>query len=256
MRQPAHSYKEHTMVEIFTVSNAIALLTLTSLEIVLGIDNIVFIAIIASRLKPEQRNSARLIGLGLAVITRLLLLFTLSFLASLTDPVLSVPFVGHALSGRDIILLVGGLFLIYKATKEIREKTVHEESELRVDDSARTPTMRSIITQIILIDIVFSLDSVITAIGMTNNLPVMATAVILSVLVMLVFSGFIVRFIEANPTVKMLALSFLLMIGFVLVADGLGHHIEKGYIYFAMAFSLGVEMLNLRASRVQGPRLH
>lgn len=244
------------MAELFSISNAIALLTLTSLEIVLGIDNIVFIAIIAGRLKPEQRNSARLIGLGLAVITRLLLLFTLSFLASLTDPVLSVPFVDHALSGRDIILLVGGLFLIYKATKEIREKTVHEESELRVDDAVRTPTMRSVVTQIILIDIVFSLDSVITAVGMTNNLPVMATAVILSVLVMLVFSGFIVRFIEANPTVKMLALSFLLMIGLVLVADGLGHHIEKGYIYFAMAFSLGVEMLNLRAARIRSPRSH
>lgn len=244
------------MLELFTVSNAIALLTLTSLEIVLGIDNIVFIAIIAARLKPEQRNSARLIGLGLAVITRLMLLFTLSFLASLTDPVVSVPFVSHSLSGRDIILLVGGLFLIYKATKEIREKTVHEESELRVEDNLRTPTMRSVITQIILIDIVFSLDSVITAVGMTNNLPVMATAVILSVLVMLVFSGFIVRFIEANPTVKMLALSFLLMIGLVLVADGLGHHIEKGYIYFAMAFSLGVEMLNLRAARLRGARSH
>jgi predicted tellurium resistance membrane protein TerC len=244
------------MVELFTVSNVVALLTLTSLEIVLGIDNIVFIAIIAARLKPEQRSSARLIGLGLAVITRLLLLFTLSFIASLTDPVLSVPFVDHALSGRDIILLVGGLFLIYKATKEIREKAVHEESELRVDDKSRVPTMRSVITQIILIDIVFSLDSVITAVGMTNNLPVMSTAVVLAVIVMLVFSGFIVRFIEANPTIKMLALSFLLMIGLVLVADGLGHHIEKGYIYFAMAFSLGVEMLNLRASRLRGTQSH
>jgi predicted tellurium resistance membrane protein TerC len=244
------------MVELFTVSNVVALLTLTSLEIVLGIDNIVFIAIIAARLKPEQRSSARLIGLGLAVITRLLLLFTLSFIASLTDPVLSVPFVDHALSGRDIILLVGGLFLIYKATKEIREKTVHEESELRLDDKARVPTMRSVITQIILIDIVFSLDSVITAVGMTNNLPVMSTAVVLAVIVMLVFSGFIVRFIEANPTIKMLALSFLLMIGLVLVADGLGQHIEKGYIYFAMAFSLGVEMLNLRASRTRGTQSH
>jgi len=244
------------MVELFTVSNVVALLTLTSLEIVLGIDNIVFIAIIAARLKPEQRTSARLIGLGLAVITRLLLLFTLSFIASLTDPVLSVPFVDHALSGRDIILLVGGLFLIYKATKEIREKTVHEESELRLDDKARVPTMRSVITQILFIDIVFSLDSVITAVGMTNNLPVMSTAVVLAVIVMLVFSGFIVRFIEANPTIKMLALSFLLMIGLVLVADGLGQHIEKGYIYFAMAFSLGVEMLNLRASRTRGTQSH
>jgi predicted tellurium resistance membrane protein TerC len=157
----------------------------------------------------------------------------------------------RALSGRDIILLVGGLFLIYKATKEIREKTVHEESELREFKGPTVPSMRSVITQIILIDLVFSLDSVITAVGMTNNLPVMSTAVVLAVVVMLLFSGFIVRFIEANPTIKMLALSFLLMIGLVLVADGLGHHIEKGYVYFAMAFSLGVEMLNLRAARVR-----
>ena len=239
------------MLELFTPENAIALLTLTSLEIVLGIDNVVFIAIIASRLKPEQRNAARLIGLGLAVITRLMLLFTLSFMASLTDPVVTVPVLDRALSGRDIILLVGGLFLIYKATKEIREKTVHEESELRDLKGGATPSMRSVITQIILIDIVFSLDSVITAVGMTNNLPVMATAVVVAVLVMLLFSGFIVRFIEANPTIKVLALSFLLMIGLVLVADGLGHHLEKGYIYFAMAFSLGVEMLNLRAAKVR-----
>jgi predicted tellurium resistance membrane protein TerC len=244
------------MVELFSIENAIALLTLTSLEIVLGIDNIVFIAIIAGRLKPEERKSARLIGLGLAVITRLLLLFTLSFLASLTDPIVSLPMTQRSLSGRDIILLVGGLFLIYKATKEIREKTVHEESELRQEKGPGAPTMRSVVTQIILIDIVFSLDSVITAVGMTNNLPVMSAAVIMAVIVMLLFSGFIVRFIEANPTIKMLALSFLLMIGLVLVADGLGHHIEKGYIYFAMAFSLGVEMLNLRAARVRGSRPH
>lgn len=244
------------MVELFSIENSIALLTLTSLEIVLGIDNIVFIAIIAGRLKPGERKSARLIGLGLAVITRLLLLFTLSFLASLTDPIVSLPLMHRALCGRDIILLVGGLFLIYKATKEIREKTVHEESELRQERGRGAPTMRSVVTQIILIDIVFSLDSVITAVGMTNNLPVMSTAVILAVLVMLLFSGFIVRFIEANPTIKMLALSFLLMIGLVLVADGLGHHLEKGYIYFAMAFSLGVEMLNLRAARVRRSRAH
>jgi predicted tellurium resistance membrane protein TerC len=239
------------MLELFSIENLIALMTLTSLEIVLGIDNIVFIAIIAGRLKPEQRNSARLIGLGLAVITRLMLLFTLSYMASLTDPVVTMPLMGRELSGRDIILLAGGLFLIYKATSEIREKTLHEESELRELEGGKVPTMRGVVTQIILIDIVFSLDSVITAVGMTNNLPVMATAVVLAVIVMLLFSGFIVRFIEANPTIKMLALSFLLMIGLVLVADGLGHHIEKGYIYFAMAFSLGVEMLNLRAAKVR-----
>lgn len=258
LKSSAHFYlswnyaTRESMIELFSLENAIALLTLTSLEIVLGIDNIVFIAIIAGRLRAEQRDSARLIGLGLAVITRLLLLFTLSYMASLTDPVLAIPFTARALSGRDIILLVGGLFLIYKATKEIREKTIHEESELREDRSHGAPTMKGVVTQIILIDIVFSLDSVITAVGMTNNLPVMSTAVILAVMVMLAFSGFIVRFIEANPTIKMLALSFLLMIGLVLVADGLGHHIEKGYVYFAMAFSLGVEMLNLRAARIRG----
>lgn len=251
MRKKPSEYATRYMTELFTLQNGIALLTLTSLEIVLGIDNIVFIAIIAGRLQQHQRKSARLIGLALAVITRLLLLFTLSFLASLTDPVVSVPFVDHALSGRDIILLIGGLFLIYKATKEIREKTVGEESELRAEGGKKQPTVRGVITQIILIDIVFSLDSVITAVGMTNNLPVMSTAVVLAVLVMLVFSGWIVTFIDANPTIKMLALSFLLMIGLVLVADGLGHHIEKGYIYFAMAFSLGVEMLNLRAGKVR-----
>jgi predicted tellurium resistance membrane protein TerC len=239
------------MLELFSIENGIALITLTSLEIVLGIDNIVFIAIIAGRLGQGERRSARLIGLTLAIVSRLLLLFTLSFLASLTTPILSLPWVPHALSGRDIILLAGGLFLIYKATKEIREKTTGEESELRQGDGDGRVTMRSVVTQIILIDIIFSLDSVITAVGMTSNLPVMAAAVVLAVMVMLVFSGWIVEFIEANPTIKMLALSFLLMIGLVLVADGLGHHIEKGYIYFAMAFSLGVEVLNLRAAKLR-----
>ncbi len=234
-------------MEIFSLENSIALLTLTSLEIVLGIDNIVFIAIVASRLGPDRRETARLIGLSVAIITRLLLLLTLSFLASLTDPMFA--FAGREFSGRDLILIAGGVFLIYKATKEIHEKTEHKESELELAGGAKTVSMKGVVLQIVLIDIIFSLDSVITAVGMTNNLPVMAAAVVLAVVVMLVFSGKIVDFIEANPTVKMLALSFLLMIGFVLVLDGCGHHIEKGYIYFAMAFSLVVEMLNLRAAR-------
>jgi predicted tellurium resistance membrane protein TerC len=241
--------EEVSMIELLTFENTVALITLTSLEIVLGIDNIVFIAIIAGRLKVEQRRAARLIGLSLAVITRLLLLLTLSFLASLTAPILQIGWMDHALSGRDIILLLGGLFLIYKATKEIHEKTTGHESELDMKEGGARVTMKGVVTQIVLIDIIFSLDSVITAVGMTNNLPVMATAVILAVGVMLVFSGLIVEFIEANPTVKMLALSFLLMIGLVLVADGLGHHVQKGYIYFAMAFSLCVELLNLRAAK-------
>lgn len=235
------------MLDLLSIENLIALLTLTSLEVVLGIDNIVFIAIVASRLGPERRDSARMIGLSVAVITRLLLLFTLSYLASLTAPLLTL--MNHPFSGRDLILVTGGVFLIYKATKEIHEKTEHRESELDLGGGAKTVSLRGVIAQIVLIDIIFSLDSVITAVGMTNNLPVMAGAVILAVVVMLIFSGKIVEFIEENPTVKMLALSFLLMIGFVLVLDGCGHHIEKGYIYFAMAFSLGVEMLNLRAAK-------
>ena len=235
------------MLELLTVSNLIALLTLTSLEIVLGIDNIVFIAIIAGRLPEHDRRTARLVGLSVAIITRLLLLLTLSLLASLTEPVITIA--EQPFSGRDIVLILGGVFLIYKATKEIHEKTMKDESELHINDPKRTPTLRGIVCQIVLIDLIFSLDSVITAVGMTNNLPVMGLAIILAVIVMLIFSGAIVRFIEANPTVKMLALTFLLMIGFVLVIDGFGHHVEKGYIYFAMGFSLLVEMLNLRASK-------
>jgi predicted tellurium resistance membrane protein TerC len=171
----------------------------------------------------------------------------LSFLASLTTPLFEV--FGEPLSGRDLILIAGGVFLIYKATKEIHEKVEKHETELDIGGGDKVLTMKGVVAQIVVIDIIFSLDSVITAIGMTNNLPIMASAIIAAVLVMLVFSGRVVDFIEANPTVKMLALSFLLMIGFVLVLDGSGHHIEKGYIYFAMAFSLAVEMLNLRAGR-------
>jgi len=235
------------MLELLTVHNLIALTTLTTLEIVLGIDNIVFIAIIAGRLPQEARNRARIIGLSLAIITRLLLLMTLSWLASLTAPMFTVA--AQAFSGRDIILIAGGIFLIYKATKEIHAKTTGEAEELLEESKRSRVTMKGVITQIILIDIIFSLDSVITAVGMTNNLPVMSAAVVLAVVAMLIFSGFIVEFIEANPTVKMLALSFLLMIGLILVADGFGHHIEKGYVYFAMAFSLLVEMLNLKAAK-------
>lgn len=235
------------MLDLLTVSNLIALLTLTSLEIVLGIDNIVFIAIIAGRLPEHDRRTARLVGLSVAIITRLLLLLTLSLLASLTEPIITIA--EQPFSGRDIVLILGGVFLIYKATKEIHEKTMKDESELHINDPKRTPTLRGIVCQIVLIDLIFSLDSVITAVGMTNNLPVMGLAIILAVIVMLIFSGAIVHFIEANPTVKMLALTFLLMIGFVLVIDGFGHHVEKGYIYFAMGFSLLVEMLNLRASK-------
>jgi predicted tellurium resistance membrane protein TerC len=218
--------------------------------VVLGIDNIVFIAIVAARLGAEKRDAARRIGLILAIVTRLLLLFSLAYLASLTAPVLTV--LGHSFTGRDLILVLGGVFLIYKATKEIHEKTVGEESELSLHGGSAAVSMKAIVTQIVLIDIIFSLDSVITAVGMTDNLPVMGTAVVLAVIVMLVFSKGIVDFIEENPTVKMLALSFLLMIGLVLVADGFGRHVEKAYVYFAMGFSLLVELLNLRAAKKKG----
>ena len=235
------------ITELLTPENFVALLTLTSLEIVLGIDNIVFIAIIAGRLPKERRDSARLIGLSLAIISRLLLLFSLAWLASLRSPLFEI--LGQPFSGRDLILIAGGMFLIYKATKEIHAKTTGEQDDLLGEEGAKRVTLKSIVTQIIIIDLIFSLDSVITAVGMTNNLPVMGTAVVLAVVVMLLFSKKIVDFIDDNPTVKMLALSFLLMIGLVLVADGFGRHIEKGYVYFAMGFSFLVEMLNLKAGK-------
>lgn len=232
--------------QFFSLENAVALLTLTSLEVVLGIDNIVFIAIIAGRLAPELRDRARTIGLSLAIITRLLLLLTLSFLASLTTPLFTA--VGQGFSGRDLILLAGGVFLIYKATKEIHDKVTGHEHELDIRAGSKV-TLQNVVAQILIIDIIFSLDSVITAVGMTDNIPVMALSVIIAVLIMLAFSGNIVKFIDANPPIKMLAISFLLMIGLVLVADGFGQHVPKGYIYFAMGFSLFVEMLNLKSSR-------
>jgi predicted tellurium resistance membrane protein TerC len=235
-------------MDLFTLDNIAALLTLTSLEIVLGIDNIVFIAIVAGKLPKDQREKARVIGLSLAIITRLLLLFSLSWMASLTAPWFEV--FGHGVSGRDAILLVGGLFLIWKATKEIHHKTLNpEEGEVAPKDARVKGTFASVILQILIIDMVFSLDSVITAVGMSNNLWIMGSAVVSAVVVMLLFSGMIVRFIDRHPTVKMLALSFLLLVGFVLVAEGWGAHIEKGYIYFAMAFSLFTEALNLRMKK-------
>lgn len=232
------------MSELLTTDSLVALLTLTSLEIVLGIDNIVFIAIVAGKLPPEQRDKARLTGLALAVITRLMLLLTLFWMASLISPLFHVG--SHPFSGRDIVLLSGGLFLIWKATKEIHTKLEgHADEHAKV---GKTVSFSGVITQILIIDLIFSLDSVITAVGMTDKIPVMVLAVILSIIMMLVFSKGIIAFIERHPTVKMLALSFLLLIGVMLVAEGTGQHVEKGYIYFAMAFSLLVEMLNLRAA--------
>lgn len=230
---------------VFTAENLASLFTLTALEIVLGIDNIVIIAIISNALPEHQRDRARVIGLALALITRLLLLFSLSWLASLTAPLFQV--FGQPFSGRDLIMLAGGLFLIVKATREIHEAM--EEASASADNPRRVGSFRSAIAQIVLLDIVFSFDSVITAVGMANELWVMSAAVIIAVIVMLVASGPIVRFIHANPSVKMLALAFVMLIGFALVAEGMEFHVPKGYLYFAMAFSVLVEGLNIAIAR-------
>lgn len=221
-----------------------ALITLTVLEIVLGIDNIVFISILAGKLPDAaQQRKARTIGLAGAMITRIGLLFSLSFIMSLTAPLFTVPIWEHGISGRDLILLLGGLFLMWKSVTEIYEKVEGAEHEREI--KART-TMVSTVVQIMFIDIVFSLDSVITAVGMVNNLPVMVAAIVISVGVMMLASGAVSEFINKHPSVKVLALSFLLLIGVLLIAEGFGQHVPKGYVYFAMAFSFLVEMLNIR----------
>jgi predicted tellurium resistance membrane protein TerC len=235
----------------------ISLVTLTVLEIVLGIDNIVFISILAGKLPPDQQGRARKLGLTLALVTRILLLCGLVWMARLTAPLFEVPTLGvlahpHPVSGRDLILLAGGLFLLAKSTHEIHGKLEGEDGGAT---RAAAPSFAGVIVQILLLDIVFSLDSVITAVGMARQLGVMVAAVVIAVGFMLVFAGTISDFIQRHPTLKMLALSFLLLIGFALVAEGLHHEIPKGYIYFAMAFSVGVEMLNLRirARAATGP---
>ncbi len=223
----------------------IALLTLTVLEIVLGIDNIVFISILAAKLPAEQQNRARIVGLGLAMIMRIILLFSLSWVIGLTAPLFEI--LGQEISGRDLILLGGGLFLIGKATFEIHEKLEGEDPH---DQAAgATATFGATLVQIVLLDAVFSLDTVITAVGMVDEIPVMIAAVIVAIGVMMVSAGSISDFVNRHPTVKMLALSFLLLIGMALVAEGWDLHIPKGYIYFAMGFSIFVEVLNLRMRR-------
>ena len=218
--------------------------TLTLLEIVLGIDNIVFISILTDRLPGAQRPRARLIGLALAMLSRILLLFSLTWIIQLTAPLFVV--LGEEISGRDLVLIVGGIFLLAKSTHEIHGNLEGPEGERA---SRVTPSFAAVLVQIMLLDIVFSLDSVITAVGMVDEIGVMIAAVIVAVGFMMLFSGAISRFVSLHPTIKMLALSFLLMIGIALIAEGLDQHIPKGYIYFAMAFSLGVELLNLRARR-------
>jgi predicted tellurium resistance membrane protein TerC len=230
-------------MEILTEPAAwISLLTLTVMEIVLGIDNVIFISILVGKLPSERQGLARKLGLSLAMILRLALLFAITWVMGLTDPWFSV--FGKEFSGRDVILLVGGLFLIAKATKEIHENLEGEEEKKSVPSERSAFTF--VLIQILLLDVVFSLDSVITAVGMAQHISVMVIAMVLAVGVMLVFAGQIASFVHRHPTMKMLALSFLLLIGVVLVADGMGQHVGKGYIYFAMAFSFLVELLNLR----------
>jgi predicted tellurium resistance membrane protein TerC len=229
----------------------LGLLTLTALEIVLGIDNVIFISILAGKLPGDNADKARKLGLLLAMVTRIALLFSISWLTRLTAPLFSL--FGQEISGRDLVLIGGGLFLLAKSTYEIHDKLEggHEHGVTRA-----APSMASVLVQIMLLDIVFSLDSVITAVGMVDHLSVMVIAVVVAVGFMLVFSGAISRFVNEHPTIKILALSFLILIGVMLVAEGFGQHISKGYIYFAMAFSVGVEMLNLRVRRLAGRPVH
>ena len=231
------------MIELLTTENLIALLTLTALEIVLGIDNIVFIAILSGKLPASLQSRARKVGLAAAMVMRILLLLAITWIMRLTQTLFTVW--EHAVSGRDLILLAGGLFLIAKATYEIHDKLEGTQGK-EAGAKGALASFGSVIAQIMLLDIVFSLDSVITAVGMAQHLAVMIIAVITAVGVMLFFADFISEFIEKHPTLKMLALSFLLLIGMMLVLEGTGQHVEKGYIYFAMGFALAVEMLNLR----------
>ncbi|MEJ7754528.1 MAG: TerC family protein [Candidatus Limnocylindrales bacterium] len=230
----------------------IALFTLTALEIVLGIDNIVFISILASKLPAEQQDRARLVGLGLAMFMRIALLFSISFIIGLTQPLFAV--VGIEFSGRDLILIAGGLFLLGKATYEIHERLEGEQHQSSA--GRKTATFASVIVQIVLLDAVFSIDSVITAVGMADELIVMIAAVVIAVGVMMVSAKPISQFVDRHPTVKMLALSFLLLIGTSLIAEGFDVHVPKGYIYFAMAFSVLVELLNLKVRGRKEPPVH
>jgi predicted tellurium resistance membrane protein TerC len=239
------------MSELFTTENLLAFLTLTLLEIVLGIDNIVFLSIVTSKLPQEQQPRARRTGLGLAMGMRIALLLAIGWVMKLTTPLFAL--FGHDFSGRDLILLGGGLFLIGKATWEIHDKLEGPEDHgVREREAA---TFGAAMFQVVMLDVIFSLDSVITAVGMAKHLYVMIAAVVVAVGVMMIFAGAIADFIERRPTMKVLALAFLILIGVVLTADGLGKHIEKGYIYFAMAFSLGVELINQKV-RKKGPPVH
>ena len=230
------------MLELLTDPQAwIAFATLTALELVLGIDNVIFISILVDKLPPERREFARRVGLFMAMFMRIALLLVLAWIIGLVAPLFTV--LGQEISGRDLILLAGGLFLIWKSTGEIHQSLEGIEGH---ESSAVKATFTAVIVQIMLVDVVFSLDSIITAVGMVEDVRVMIAAVIVSVGLMMLFAGAIGRFVSDHPTIKMLALSFLVVVGVVLIAEGFGHHVPKGYIYFAMAFSVAVEMLNLR----------
>ena len=229
----------------------IGLATLTVLEIVLGIDNVIFISILAGKLPREQQGRARYIGLLLAMFMRIALLFSLSWIIRLTAPLFTL--LGQEISGRDLVLLIGGLFLLAKSTREIHERLEGEEGEA----SARVaPSFASVLIQIMLLDIVFSLDSVITAVGMVDEIGVMVAAVVAAVAFMMAFAGPISQFVDQHPTIKMLALSFLILIGVSLIAESFDQHIPKGYIYFAMAFSVMVEVLNLKSKKKRSEVVH
>jgi predicted tellurium resistance membrane protein TerC len=233
------------VLELLTDPQAwIAFATLTALELVLGIDNVIFISILVDKLPPEKREFARRLGLFMAMFMRVGLLLVLAWIVGLVAPLFTV--LGQEISGRDLILILGGLFLIWKSTGEIHQSLEGEEGEA---SSAVRATFAAVITQIMVVDIVFSLDSIITAVGMVDKVAVMIAAVVASVALMMVFAGTIGRFVSDHPTIKMLALAFLVVVGVVLIAEGFDHHVPKGYIYFAMAFSVGVEMLNIRMRR-------
>ena len=235
------------MEAFLTADGLIALVTLTVLEVVLGIDNVIFISILAGKLPPAEQERARRIGLIAAMVMRILLLMSIAWIIRLRTPLFTIGSTG--LSGRDLILVVGGLFLIFKSTREIHDRLEGEDGHV----TARVaPSLTAVVAQIMLLDIVFSLDSVITAVGMAEDLSIMITAVVIAVAIMMFSSGAVSRFIDAHPTVKVLALSFLLLIGCSLIADGFGVHIPKGYIYFAMGFSIFVEAINIRASKKKG----
>jgi predicted tellurium resistance membrane protein TerC len=229
-----------------TADGLIALVTLTLLEVVLGIDNVIFISILAGKLPANQQARARRIGLLAAMGMRILLLLSIAWIVRLTAPLFTLPLVDRPISGRDLILIIGGMFLLFKATREIHEKLEGEQGHVNARVAA---TMGAVITQIMLLDIVFSLDSVITAVGMADDLSIMVAAVVIAVGVMMFSAGPVSTFVDAHPTVKVLALSFLLLIGCSLVAEGFGVHIPKGYVYFALGFSVFVEMINLRAAK-------